>query len=162
MKKFAYLLVLITLLSIGSLFVLKSPKGESWLKVSDFYDLQTVYQEVNHLKTSVVSATKSLITHEPDESIYKWQDEQGVWHYSDKKQSNSNVWVKPENLTVLPALTPIDTNEENTFEPGKKVDGSTLLPNNNSKIKDLINNTNNVQELMNNRTKNIDKQLEHY
>ena len=147
---------------MGSLFVLKSPKGKPGLNVSDFYDSQSIYQKTTHLKNTVMNRIKSLIYSEPEPSIYKWQDEQGVWHYSDKKQLNSNVWVKPENLTVLPALTPIDTNEENTFEPSKKVDGSTLLPNNNSKIKDLINNTNNVQELMNNRTKNIDKQLEQY
>jgi hypothetical protein len=162
MKKFVNLLVIILIFSMGSLFVLKSPKGEPWLNVSDFYDSQSIYQKTTDLKNTVMNKAKSLIYSEPEPSIYKWQDEQGVWHYSDKKQSNSNVWVKPENLTIIPAIKPIDKKEDNTFEQDKKIDNSTLLPNNHNKIKDLINNTNNVQELMNNRTKNLDKQLEQH
>ena len=25
--------------------------------------------------------------------MYKWQDEDGIWHYSDESQKRSNVWV---------------------------------------------------------------------
>lgn len=162
MKKFVYLITLILILSIGSLFVLKSPKGKPWLNISDFYDFHAISQKAISIKNTVFNRAESLMNNESDPSIYKWQDEQGVWHYSDKKQPNGKVWIKPQNLTVIPAIEPLEKEEVKSYTSEKKLNGSGLNTKSGNKVKDLINDTNNVQELMNNRTKNIDKQLEQY
>lgn len=166
MKQFLYLIICIVILSLGSLFVLKKPNGQPWLNLSDFYNHQSVTQKVTNFKDTVVNKTNSLLNQESnllnsgeDPTIYKWQDEQGIWHYSDKKFENAKAWEKPENLTIIPAIQPIDKNEYKRVKPSGNNENETLVPPQSNKIKDLINNANNVQNIMDNRTKNIDEQL---
>jgi len=162
MKKFVYLITLLLILSIGSLFVLKSPKGKPWLNISDFYDAHAISKKAIDFKNTLFNRAGSLISEESDPSIYKWQDEQGIWHYSDKEQPNGKVWIKPQNLTVIPAIEPLEKEAVKSYTSEKKLNGSELSTKSVNKVKDLLNDTHNVQELMNNRTKNIDKQLEQY
>jgi len=163
MKQFLYLIICIVVLGIGSLFVLKSPTGKPWLKTADFVDPQAISSQLSSVKNNVSNKVQSLLRDDSDPEIYKWQDAQGVWHYSDSKNADSKTWIKPNNLTVIPAIEPLKKEnvthtikgEHSTMKtvelstPSSRVD----------KIKNLMNDTNNVQELMNNRTKVIDKQL---
>lgn len=171
MKHFVYLIMCLLMLSFASLFVLKSPKGEPWLSVSDFYDHNVFAQKFTNFKNSILDNTDSLLndskslisdslnSESQDAHIYKWQDEKGTWHYSDKPQENSEAWIKPENLTVIPAIKPLapkeieQNNDNKTFKP---INNSAMSTN---KVTELMNDVNNVQQLMDNRAKTIDAQL---
>lgn len=163
MKHFLYLIIVIVVFSIGSLFVLKSPNGQPWLKITDFINPQAISTQLSSVKNSVTSKVQSLLRDDTDPQIYRWQDEQGVWHYSDSKNANNKAWVKPDNLTVIPAIEPlkkVDVVNENRGEnTSSNASNLTAKPARSNKVKDLINDTNNIQELMNNRTKIIDEQL---
>lgn len=166
MKQFLYLMICIVALGLGSLFVLKKPDGQPWLNLSNFYNHQSVTQKVTGFKDTVVNKTNSLLNQGSnslssgeDPIIYKWQDEQGVWHYSDKKVENAKAWTKPENLTIIPAIKPLDKAEIKSVKTSSKVEKISSASSQSNKIKDLINDTNNVQNIMDNRTKNIDNQL---
>lgn len=171
MKHFVYLIMCLLILSIGSLFVLKSPKGEPWLSVSDFYDHNVFAQKFTNFKNSILDNTDSLLndskslisdslnSESQDAPIYKWQDEKGTWHYSDKPQENSEAWIKPENLTVIPAIKPLVAEELHPEKVNKSNQASGSKSTNPNKITELMNDVNNVQQLMDNRTKVIDEQL---
>jgi len=174
MKHFVYLILCILILSIGCLFFLKSPKGEPWLSVSDFYDTKVITQKITHFKNSFLDNTDSLLNDSKslisdslngvntEGAIYKWQDEKGTWHYSDTQQENSEAWIKPENLTVIPAIKPLsqkDTHSIKDTKTLKPIDKSDIKTN---KVTELMNDVNNVQQLMDNRTKTIDEQLKKY
>lgn len=157
MKPFVYLITCILILSIGSLFVLKSPTGKPWLKVSDFFNPQAITKQANDFKTTVINKTKAVMKNDSDPTIYKWQDEQGVWHYSDSQQANGKEWVKPNNLTVIPAIKPLNKEEVVEKSPDKEL--TQMNSTNGNKITQLINDTQNIQQIMNDRTKQIDEQL---
>ena len=174
MKHFVYLIMCLLMLSFVSLFVLKSPKGKPWLSVSDFYDHNVFAQKFTNFKNSILDNTDSLLndskslisdslnSESQDAPIYKWQDEKGTWHYSDKPQENSEAWIKPENLTVIPAIKPLsqkDTHSIKDTKTLKPIDKSDIKTN---KVTELMNDVNNVQQLMDNRTKTIDEQLKKY
>jgi len=158
MKHFLYLMIAISVLSIGSLFVLKSPNGQPWLKPSDFINPQAITTQFTSVKNSTINKANTLFHKETDSKVYQWQDEQGVWHYSDSPNANSHTWTKPNNLTVIPATKLTNqpnaaSKSENTL---KKINAEPLSTN---KVKKLMNDTHNVQQLMNNRTKVIDEHL---
>lgn len=167
MKIFVYLLSCVLLISIGSLFVIKKPDGTTWISLDDFSPKTSLIDKAKAFKKNIVSKTKALINIEEDpRTIYKWKDEKGVWHYSDKQldksinQENnlSEVWDIPNNLTVIPAEPPfikskkIDTHKSNTDSVVSNLEK-------NNKINALINDAKGVQELMGQRTKIIDENL---
>lgn len=163
MKHFLYLIIVIVALSIGSLFVLKSPNGKPWLQTADLINLQAISAQLSSVKNSITSKVQSFLHDDTDPQIYRWQDKQGVWHYSDSKSVNNKAWMKPDNLTVIPAIKPLKKvdviNEDKGKNTRSNVSEITSKPSRSNKVKDLINDTNNIQELMNNRTKIIDEQL---
>lgn len=161
MKHFLYLMICILVLGIGSLFVLKSPTGKPWLKTADFVNLQVISTQLSSIKNSVTSKVQSVLRDDSDPQIYKWQDEQGVWHYSDSKNANSKAWIKPDNLTVIPAIKPLKKEKVINEKQHKNNDDKTIDVQSSriDKVKNLVNDANNVQTLMNNRTKMIDEQI---
>ena len=170
MKHFLYMLISILILGLGSLFVLKKPDGTTWLSTSDFYNKQKIVSKFNQTKNMINNKITSVFETTDSTQIYKWQDENGVWHYSDQKQSvksgqpvkNVATWIKPNNLTVIPAINVNEvtknikkaTNQNNNEQ--LKNEGKSIIP---SKVNTLFKDTNNVQSLMDTRTKEIDALL---
>ncbi len=160
MKFFLYLLMGVLALSLVGLFVLKKPNGEPWISVSDFTNTSKLTNQIDAIKTQAVSKAQSLLQSEPSNpTIYKWQDDKGVWHYSDKKAENntSAEWDVPENMTVIPAIKPLPKKSNSKSDEPDKT--KRTLPQGSNKISTLINDANNVQAIMDNRTKKIDEQL---
>mgnify|MGYP000630563410 CR=1 FL=1 len=185
MKQFLYLIICIVLLGFGGLFVLKQPNGSPWLSVNDFYNFQSVNQKITDFKKGVADQTQSLLNSdllnsdllsvvsidENAHTIYKWQDQQGTWHYSDNKPDSNTelnnainitkVWIKPENLTVIPALKPVSNNRSDPANNNvqSKNYKSNLQLNHPHKLKTVVQDTLNVQAIMDNRTNRLDSQL---
>jgi hypothetical protein len=157
MKYFVYIIISLLTLSILSLFVLKKPDGTAWLRVSDFGQQTThVTNKFERLKTDVSNKIHSFFEKTDDTEIYKWQDEKGTWHYSDKKEQQSTVWDKPDNLTVIPAFKPTDLP---SVDKTKAEENSNTHQQPLNRVDKLLNDANNVQTIMDERNKKIDKAL---
>jgi hypothetical protein len=103
MKLFIKLMLFALVLSYASLFIIKKPDGtpirtlDSLVPTFDFSDTKTKVSESVNSVVAVISniseeagkigsASTSVSTMEVEiqaREIYRWQDEQGTWHYTD-------------------------------------------------------------------------------
>lgn len=121
MKYFAYLAIMVLLISVAGLFYLQRPDGQTWL-TSDEITRQSrgIKEQMVSLSSDmlaravkVVSETSQKIveTMTSDSSpeaivIYKWQDGQGQWHYSDRPNpdgKSQQIVLDPNDITVVAA-----------------------------------------------------------
>lgn len=170
MKHYLYLLISIIILGIGSLFVFKKPDGTAWLNTSNFYNKHKLTNQLQQIKSTVSNKVNGVFEKTESTQIYKWQDETGTWHYSDKRENaksgqkieNATTWNKPDNLTVIPTIKVNNVKDslqksidKNSKEKLKHKE-SNLMP---DRINTLIKDTHNIQNLMDNRTNKIDAML---
>jgi hypothetical protein len=171
MKSASYFLIMIMLIAVGSLFVIKRPDGKPWLNGEAV--VQTIEAKIDSAKVegqqfinSTTSAISSLGDSKPSEptTIYKWQDEQGVWHYSDKPNAfgdSQMVELDPNKITVMAAedtsiLNNLNTKPKN--EPMNPAIGlTTIKP---GEVKQLVEDAKNIQQLMDNRQKQLEEQID--
>lgn len=119
MKYFTYLAVSVMIIATISLFYIKKPNGQPWLTPS------LVHSEAVLIKDKVITLSASVLnditneakqvskqiaastfTSEPQSKIYKWQDAQGQWHFSDvpnKHGESVKVELDPSNVNVVVA-----------------------------------------------------------
>ncbi len=152
MKIFIKLLLLLVVLAIAGLFFIKKPDGTPWLSVSDLTSKTT-----NVLKP-IAPSTKS-------EQVYRWQDEKGNWHFSDKPVDG----VQQDQITVKQSqnrLKQVDLPEG--FGEQKKDQDKTFDPTDNEgsgfplttapleKVPEMLDKIEDVQKKMDNRQKALD------
>lgn len=114
MKYFTYLTISILTIAVVSLFYLKNPNGQPWLSkplVSE--KLNTAKHQLVAFSNSVFDTVDGSIkkvaenmTPRSENKIYKWQDEQGLWHFSDAPRnygSSEEVKLNSKNITVIVA-----------------------------------------------------------
>lgn len=104
--------------------------------------------------TSLFSAMKTSSV------LYRWQDEQGQWHFSDsppEQQLESKADLLPELVNVLPAAEISTNNPKHTAKKPRIALPSTINPAN---IPKLIEQAKDVQGLMDQRNQQIDKALQ--
>lgn len=110
MKYFTYLAVSVVIIAVISLFYLKKPNGETWLSTS------VVINESQQIKDKIISFTSntfeqavSSVSNTPSTTrskIFKWQDRQGQWHFSDTPHPNGKsveVKLDPKDINVVVA-----------------------------------------------------------
>ncbi|MDQ9092526.1 DUF4124 domain-containing protein [Pseudoalteromonas haloplanktis] len=121
MKYFSYLVIMILLISVAALFYLQRPDGQPWL-TSDEITRQSreIKEQVVGLSTdtfahavkTVSDTSKKVAASITSNSssgaivIYKWQDKQGQWHYSDNPNPDGNsqqMLLDPNDITVVAA-----------------------------------------------------------
>ena len=99
-----------------------------------------------------------------NQSFYKWQDEEGTWHYSDQPQAgekNETVTVNT-NTNLIQGLR-IDKKKETTAVakkmPEKAETPSIPLPMTVplDKVSKMLDDANNIQQLMDNRSDQIEQ-----
>ncbi|WMN58430.1 DUF4124 domain-containing protein [Pseudoalteromonas xiamenensis] len=170
MKSASYFLIMILLIGLGSLFVLKRPDGKPWLSFEQIEETTSrkanaMSYEGKQLLQKAAQKVQSVADSLSDNSgkIYKWQDEQGVWHYSDRPNArggSEEVILDPNKITVMSAedtsvLGGLSTPKN---EPMKSPLGlTTISP---ASVKQLVDDANNVQKLMDERQKKLDEALE--
>lgn len=120
MKYFAYILIMLLLISITTLFYLKRPDGKSWLSADQISQTSTnlktqavalsnnTLDEAVKLVTSAHSNMVNKVKGDLSSStvIYKWQDQHGQWHYSDQPNPqgySEKVILDPNDITVVEA-----------------------------------------------------------
>lgn len=98
------------------------------------------------------------------QSFYKWQDENGTWHYSDQPQVGKNIETVTVNTNAnLIQSLKIEKKEEKELAPEVKKDQpdtpSIPLPMTVplEKISKMLDDANNMQQLMDDRKTQIDR-----
>lgn len=124
MKYFTYLVVSIMILAVLSLFYLKKPDGQAWLSISSMSEqsLQissqllskssnTFHQALTSVKQASDSLASSIYNDTANKEIannkiYKWQDNNGQWHYADSPNPDGDsieFILDPKHITVVKA-----------------------------------------------------------
>ncbi|MBD1583955.1 DUF4124 domain-containing protein [Pseudoalteromonas sp. S16_S37] len=173
MKYFSYLMIMVMLVGVGSLFILKKPDGTPWLS----FDAVTkqVKQKTNTLlddaKRNLDTVTEHTTPHTTPHTtgssqsgaIYKWQDANGNWVYSDKPNTQGKSQthtLDPSRVTIMAAE---DTSILNELAAKKaQIDNQLKNPSalNPNDVKKLMQDAKNIQKLMDERTKRLDKAIE--
>ena len=164
-----YYKFMITLLFAGvfGLFFVKGPNGKPIL---DFRDMRI---SINSIKTTIqgwsnsvsnsVSGSVSELTGgeveivEPTK-VYRWQDADGNWQYSDTPPAgvaSEAVEVKT-NGNVVQSTPPRPVNAEESTEQGPQIGVPLPLTIAPGEVNQLIKDAKQVQELMNERSKTLE------
>ncbi|QTL36237.1 DUF4124 domain-containing protein [Pseudoalteromonas viridis] len=167
MKYASYLLIMVMLVGVASLFVLKRPDGRTWLSLDDILGkAQTQAQQVlseskQQLDKAVdmVSSKDEQTAQEKPAKIYKWQDAQGNWHYSDRPNArgqSEEMTLDPSKITIMAA-----ENTEILKQLKEQQDAGRIpkdLPANMSPtdIKKLVQDAQNIEKLMQERSKKLE------
>ena len=99
-----------------------------------------------------------------NQSFYKWQDEEGTWHYSDQPQAGKNIETVTvnTNANLIQGLR-IEKKKEQVIvekKPEVKAESSAIgLPMTVplEKVSKMLEDANNMQQLMDNRNKQIEQ-----
>ncbi|WP_372858690.1 DUF4124 domain-containing protein [Pseudoalteromonas sp.] len=119
MKYFTYLAMSVMIIAVTLLFFIKKPNGQPWLSTSVIYSesteikdemvalsfgaLDSITLAITTAGEKITGATFELETPKP---IYKWQDGQGQWHFSDVPNKNGKsevVKLNPADINVVVA-----------------------------------------------------------
>lgn len=116
MKLFIKLLLFFVVLAMAAPFFMKKPDGSPMLTLQSI-GLQSVVDKV--------ATTKHELNVPKTAQVYRWQDEQGVWHYSDQAQTavaeKHQVNISQNRLKHLEIAPAAD-------EPTDSVVAPTLVP----------------------------------
>jgi hypothetical protein len=167
MKFFTYTITCILLIAFLGLFILKKPNGETWLSLGDLLpqtsSLDHQIDTLNDKFSKLYDKLSKTDNHHQSEliKIYRWQDGQGNWSYSDSPTNVSEseeVFINPNDMIVLPDLTETHVNSVKALNTDKKT-SEPLLTRPINKILTLYEDTNNVQALMDAREQQISQAI---
>ncbi|MCG7536977.1 DUF4124 domain-containing protein [Pseudoalteromonas sp. OOF1S-7] len=168
MKYVSYLLIMVMLIGVASLFVLKRPDGRTWLSLDDILGkAQTQAQQIldeskQQLDKAVdiVNSSDQPTPQQKPSKIYKWQDTQGNWHYSDRPNArgqSEEMTLDPSKITIMAA-----ENTDILRQLKEQQDAGRIpkdLPANMSPtdIKKLVQDAQNIEKLMQERSKKLEE-----
>ncbi|RZG09686.1 DUF4124 domain-containing protein [Pseudoalteromonas sp. CO348] len=173
MKAASYLMIMIMLVALASLFVLKRPDGKPWLNVSSLTN--KVEQQVTELTDQGVTVldkvkthTKELVSDDTQQptsgvQVYRWRDAKGQWHYSDKPNPNGesqHYQLDERKITVIAAEDTSILNKQSEQAVSKEAASALPTALNPKAVKQVMEDAKNIQQLMDDRTKQLEKALE--
>lgn len=117
---------------------------------------------------SAIDKAKSTIGSQKSQTIFKWQDDYGQWHYGQQapkeKQNVEKLTIRP-NQNVMDALKQADSPEQSKEKLPEKTattteaKSTTVSPYSPEQIKNVINESKNLQKLLDKRFENQNKIL---
>ena len=148
MKRPIFIMLVLVAIAFAGPMLMKKPDGTPFM--------ETPWES---LKSSENEASINA-----QQSFYKWQDDDGTWHYSDQPQAGKNIETVTvnTNANLIQGLRP-EKKVEKAVEikkPEPKAAAPTLgLPMTVplEKVTKMLDDANNMQEIMDNRTKQIDQ-----
>ncbi|ESP91948.1 MULTISPECIES: DUF4124 domain-containing protein [Pseudoalteromonas] len=167
MKSASYLLIMMMLVGLASLFIIKRPDGKPYLSVDMIFGeaqqqanslLDKSKRELNNVVDSAKSALGDETQSKSQATIYKWQDAKGNWHYSDRPNSRVNSQVHtldPTKITIMAAEN-TDILKEKAEQGDQLDDKGSMNSMKPSEVKKLVKDAQNVQKLMDQRAKQLD------
>ena len=166
MKFFIYVITCLLIIAFLGLFIVKKPNGETWLTINDLLPDKIIIADKIEPISEQLSAVYQRITastnHQSDDvKIYRWQDKNGHWGYSDQPNSsteNEEVRFYPDDVIVLPALSSSENNLSGSKKTEHTIQETSLTPSTN-KVLELYKDANNVQNLINERQQNLSEAI---
>lgn len=99
MKIFVKLMLFIVVAAVAAPFVIKGPDGRPWMTLDSLRTPDANLPDFSKA-TDALKAGLNTLGDEPVKAraVFKWQDETGMWHFSDNKERGRSA----EKLTVDP------------------------------------------------------------
>tara|TARA_B100001063_G_C16719792_1_gene532864 strand:+ start:934 stop:1410 length:477 start_codon:yes stop_codon:yes gene_type:complete len=152
MKRPIFIMLVLVAIAFAGPMVLKKPDGTPFLESP--WDLFSVDSKV---PSSIGSGINS------SQSFYKWQDENGTWHYSDQPQEGQNIETVTVN-TNANLIQGLRVEKEEVIEgPTNEIDvqkdsASMPLPMTVpfEEVSKMLEDVSNLQQVMDDRKKAID------
>lgn len=148
MKRPIFFLVVLVAIAFAGPMLMKKPDGSPLM-------------EAPWNSSSSSSDSPSVNT---SQSFYKWQDEDGTWHYSDQPQTGQNIETVTVNTNAnliqgLRTEKKKEEKEEKVVEKEKAETPSVPLPMTVplEKVSKMLEDANNMQKLMDDRSQQIDQ-----
>jgi hypothetical protein len=156
MKRPIFIMCVLVAIAFAGPILLKKPDG------SAFIDSPMDFLSTN--STGSKNNEPSNITHQ---SFYKWQDDDGTWHYSDQPQAGKNIETVTvnTNTNLIQGLRREKNKELAVIE--KKSESKTeslamplpmTVPI--EKISKMLQNANNIRQLMDDRNQQIEQAIQ--
>jgi hypothetical protein len=173
MKYFTYLVICVMCITTGALFYLKQPNGETWLSGELFSsEAQRLKNEAASLSEHVLDIATGAAEHvsskmasfTDDKSndvvkVYKWKDEEGIWHFSDTPIMNQLTIVEefdPKDITVIAAEDTSILKRASDTEKVKSKEVTTPSAYNPETVKKLFSDAEKTKEMLEQRTKALE------
>jgi hypothetical protein len=156
MKRPIFIMCVLVAIAFAGPILLKKPDG------SAFIDSPMDFLSTN--STGSKNNEPSNITHQ---SFYKWQDDDGTWHYSDQPQAGKNIETVTVNTNTnliqglrrekSKELAVIEKKSESKIESLAMPLPMTVPI---EKISKMLQNANNIQQLMDDRNQQIEQVIQ--
>lgn len=145
------MIVLLVMAFVGPMFI-KKPDGTPFIE-----------SPLDYFTSSPEDTSSAPLGGSSMQSFYKWQDENGTWHYSDQPQAGQNIETVTvdTNVNLIQGLK-VEKKKEYTVSQAKKPAAelpSIPLPMTVplDKVSKMLDDANNIQQLMDDRTDQIDQ-----
>ena len=153
MKRPIFIMLVLLSIAFAGPMLMKKPDGTPFL-VSPF-DLFSSDSKSAHSGQPSISSSLSF---------YKWQAEDGTWHYSDQPQAGQNIETVTvnTNTNLIQGLRMEKESEEESEEvkeEAKEETSSIPLPMTVpfEKVSQMLDDANNLQQVMDDRNKKVEK-----
>jgi hypothetical protein len=153
MKRPIFIMCVLVAIAFVGPMLMKKPDGTPFIKSPlDWFSQSSTGFHNNESSSSTT------------QSFYKWQDDDGMWHYSDKPPAGKNIETVSvnTNTNLIQGLRVVKKNEQPLIEKKSqlKVENAPMaLPMTVpiEKISKILEDANNIQQLMDNRNKQIEQ-----
>ena len=140
------MIVLVAMAFIGPMFI-KKPDGTPFIE-----------SPLDYFTSSSEDASSAPIGGSSMQSFYKWQDENGTWHYSDQPQAGQKIETVTvdTNVNLIQGLK-IEKKKERIVSQAKIPSIPLPMTVPLDKVTKMLDDANNIQQLMDARTDQIDQ-----
>lgn len=160
MKLFIKFMIFIVVLACAGPFILKRPDGRPWMTISDLKAPDIATPDISPLTDQVKKLGGSDEENAAAEqtTIFKWQDKDGVWHFSDEASAttpseeiriNHNANVVHMEKQQTPKEIPVTKSNEQVVQNESKSLDTEVSPY--EQLPNLIDKAKNVEKLLDQR-----------
>lgn len=150
------IIIVLLLVAFAGLFFIKGPSGEPFLTLEDFKPAATTLAKVSDMLDETKAGAEGQAT-----QVYKWQDENGLWHFSNRAEDENGAEVI-ELDGIINTMAPIEVLERNSPAAVRQVQTSSLpslttVPL--SQAMDTTNQARQLQQTLDDRKAELDKAI---
>ncbi|MFT4763482.1 MAG: hypothetical protein ACI9OH_000569 [Oleispira sp.] len=153
MKRPIFIMCVLVVIAFAGPMLMKKPDGTPFME-----------SPLDLFSTSSTGSQNNESSINTTQSFYKWQDDDGTWHYSDQPQAGKNIETVTvnTNANLIQGLR-IEKKKEQVIVEKKaevKAESSAIgLPMTVplEKVSKMLEDANNMQQLMDNRNKQIEQ-----
>lgn len=153
MKRPIFIMCVLVVIAFAGAMLMKKPDGTPFME-----------SPLDLFSTSSTGSQNNEPSINTTQSFYKWQDDEGTWHYSDQPQAGKNIETVTvnTNANLIQGLR-IEKKKEQVIvekKPEVKAESSAIgLPMTVplEKVSKMLEDANNMQQLMDNRNKQIEQ-----